>query len=440
LRRSENGTAPPVTILSGRNSLSQAVTTTPAVSSARRWTIAWLLFASGFINYLDRAILSVALPLIAIDLHLGPASKGVLLSAFFWSYALMQLPMGWFADRYNLRWFYAAAFAVWSLACGLTGFAGTLAALIALRIALGIGEAVYLPGGMKIVSLMFEPRDHGLASGLVNCGTRAGLAMGAPLIAWLVVGFGWQNAFFMVGFVSLAWLVPWLLVFPGGAASRGAALGAGPTTGSAPRFGQFDRNLFALCLGQICYSYYWYLLVTWLPDYLVESRHMALRKAGAYAVVPYLVFTICEPLGGWFADRLVRLGWSELRARKTVITVAFLTSLLLLPAGLMANDVSAILLLGGASMVGLATGNLLALVQRLAPSGQVGMWTGVVNFSGNLSGIAAPLATGFLIARTNSYYPGFVVSVLVLLAGMPVYWWMVGKKRNAAEREVRELV
>src|SRR5437762_2552077 len=92
----------------------------------RRWIIAALLFIAGFINYLDRTIISVALPVIAADLHLGPAKMGVLLSAFFWSYALMQLPIGWLSDRYNIRWLYAAAFALWSLTCGFTGFAASL--------------------------------------------------------------------------------------------------------------------------------------------------------------------------------------------------------------------------------------------------------------------------------------------------------------------------
>jgi MFS family permease len=392
-----------------------------AVSTARRWTIAGLLFASGLINYLDRSIVAVALPLIARDLHLGPAAKGVLLSAFFWSYAIMQIPMGWLADRCDLRWVYAGFFAAWSLACGFTGFAGTLGTLIVLRIVLGVGESIYVPGGMKIVSLLFEHKERGLASGIMNCGTRAGLAVGAPAIAWLVVRSGWKNAYFVIGFSSLVWLAPWLFTFP--ARHKLPAPSAQGKRGSA--VGRFDRNLLALCASHICYSYYWYLLVTWLPDYLVESRHMPIQKAGGFAVVPYLTYTIAEPLGGWLADLLIRSGWRESRARKTVITAAFLTSLMLLPAVLVANDVIAVLLLGGAALVGLATGNILALLQMAAPADEVGLWSGMQNFAGNLSGIVAPLATGLLIARTGSHYPGFVVAVIVLLTGIPIYWWGV---------------
>lgn len=398
------------------------------MTASRSWTIAALLFVAGFINYLDRAILSVAVPVIAVDLHLGPAAKGILLSAFFWSYALMQLPMGWASDRFNMKWFYAAAFAVWSAACGFTGFATTLSVLLVMRVILGIGESVYLPGGMKVVSLLFQTKDRGLASGLVNCGTRAGLALGAPLIAWLVVSIGWHNSFFVLGFSSLLWLIPWLLVYPSHVAVPNNARPAA----SSGRPGWFDRNLLGLCLGHVGFSYYWYLLVTWLPDYLVESRHMTLQRAGGYTVIPFLVFSVSEPLGGWLADRLIRLGWSETRARKGVITLAFLTSVMLLIGGRMTDDTSAVLLIGGASLVGLATGNILALLQRVAPSNEVGLWTGILNFAGNLSGIVAPIVTGLLIARTGSYYPGFVVAVAVLIAGLPAYWWIVGDRAPTA--------
>src|SRR5207244_700567 len=142
---------------------------------------------------------------------------------------------------------------------------------------------------MKIVSLFFGAGDRGLASGLMNCGTRAGLAIGAPLIAWLVVRLTWKGAFFVLGFASLVWLVPWLLVFP---PQQSRAANSAPEKERGRWFGPVDRNLLGLCLGQICYSYYWYLLVTWLPDYLVESRHMSIQKAGAFAVIPYLTFAV----------------------------------------------------------------------------------------------------------------------------------------------------
>src|SRR5438045_7223402 len=137
----------------------------PSVSNRRRWVIVGLLFTASLINYLDRAAISLALPLISADLHLLPASKGLLLSSFFWSYALMQIPVGWCADRFNLRWLYAGAFALWSLAQGLTGLAGSLQLLILFRILLGIGESIYLPGGTKIVTLLFKPESRGLPSG-----------------------------------------------------------------------------------------------------------------------------------------------------------------------------------------------------------------------------------------------------------------------------------
>jgi MFS family permease len=396
------------------------------VSPTRAWTIAGLLSLAGFINYLDRAIVSVALPVIAADLHLGPTAKGVLLSAFFWSYALMQLPVGWAADRYNLRWLYAGAFALWSIACGFTGFAATLGALMGMRVVLGIGESIYMPGGMKIISVLFGPRERGLASGVMNCGTRAGLALGAPVIAFLVHGAGWQRAFMVLGFGSIVWLIPWLAVFP--ASLRTANMAQAQSFSRT--LATFDRNLLGMCLGHICYGYYWYLLVTWLPAYLVESRHMTLVRAGAYVSIPYMVFTISEPLGGWIADRLTALGYNERRARKAVITVAYLSSVMLLAAGRTANDAAAVLMIGAASLVGLATGNLYALTASLAREGAVGVWLGCLNFAGNIPGVAAPIVTGVLIERTGSYFPAFVVAVAILLLGLPAYWWMVGEAND----------
>ncbi len=184
------------------------------VSKQRRWGIVGLLFTASLINYLDRAAISFALPLISRDFHLTPETKGLLLSSFFWSYALMQIPIGWCADRFNLRWLYAGAFALWSLAQGLTGLAESLAVLIGFRILLGVGESIYLPGGTKIVSVLFPPEERGLPSGLFDFGTRTGLVLEGILVPWLLVRNGWRHTFLLLGFAGLLWIIPWLLVFP----------------------------------------------------------------------------------------------------------------------------------------------------------------------------------------------------------------------------------
>jgi MFS transporter, ACS family, D-galactonate transporter len=222
------------------------------------------------------------------------------------------------------------------------------------------------------------------------------------------------------------WLIPWLAVYPRDLST----VGRGPAPTLAETLRTVDRNLLGMCLGHIGYGYYWYLLVTWLPDYLVESRHIPLQRAAAYTMIPFLVFSVSEPIGGWIADRMVARGLSERRSRKTIITAAFLTSFMLLAAGRMGNDQAAVLAIGAASLVGLATGNLYALLASVAPEGAVGMWMGFMNFAGNIPGVVAPIVTGILIERTGSYYPGFIVAVVMLLLALPAYWWMVGERTS----------
>jgi MFS family permease len=387
------------------------------------------------LNYLDRASIAVALPAVSTELALGPTSKGLLLSAFFWSYTVMQLPVGWFADRYALRWLYAGMFALWSLACGLTGLAGSLATLIGLRVALGIGESIYLPASTKIVGSLFEPRHRGLPSGTFISGTRAGLTLGTLLLAWLVVYFGWRKMFFIVGFSGFVWLIPWLLIFPGEPPNRRKTPSHPRLKGGRCHAGGWtlNRNLAGLSIGLFCLNYYFYPLITWLPQYFVEARKFTLFQAGVYGSLSYAIFGLSEPLGGWIADRLISLGWDEARTRKGIITIAAAAGLLLIPAMLVSGRTTAIVLLGGASLVGLSTGNFLAILQFCAPQEEIGVWTGIVNVVGNLAGVIAPLTIGILISRTGSYVPGFALGSILLAFGVLPYW-VVLKSAAPAER------
>lgn len=398
----------------------------PGITNKRRWVIVALLFTASLINYLDRATISFALPLISRDLHLAPATKGLLLSSFFWSYALMQIPIGWCADRFNLRWLYAGAFTLWSLTQGLMGLADGLVLLITFRILLGIGESIYLPGGTKIVNLIFARHERGLPSGLFDFGTRTGLVLEGILVPWLLVRYGWRHTFMIVGFAALLWLIPWFLFFPNTVRAKKRNSASRPESLRQVLGALANRNLLGICLGFFCFDYYWYVLVTWLPDYLVTVRHLSIVQGGFYASLAFFTFGVTEPLGGWIADRLIKRGWDETRTRKGIITVAFAMGLLLIGALRVADTGMAIALLMGACLVGLSTGNLIVILQCCAPAQQVGIWTGAENFAGNLAGIVAPLVIGLLIKWSGSYVPGFGLGSLVLLAGLIPYWFVVG--------------
>jgi ACS family D-galactonate transporter-like MFS transporter len=164
-------------------------------------------------------------------------------------------------------------------------------------------------------------------------------------------------------------------------------------------------------------------------------RHLPMVRAGFYAALPYFVFGICQPLGGAITDAFIRRGWDETKARKTMIAIAFMCGLFVIPAARVESRVAAVALLSAGSLVGLSVGNLFAVIQCCAPPEEVGVWTGFENFAGNIGGVLAPILTGFLIARTGSYFPGFALAAGLLITGIFAYWFVVGKLRTAGTLE-----
>jgi len=271
--------------------------------------------------------------------------------------------------------------------------------------------------------------ERGLPTGLFDGGTRFGLALGTPLIAWLIVDYGWRSMFFILGFTALLWLIPWLIVFPAEPQDPNSPSPARAATEVVrSRFSvTYNRNLLGLCLGLFCFDYYLYLLVTWLPDYWMTVRHVPVLRAGAYTAMPFLVFAVAEPLGGWIADLLILRGWKETRTRKGIIAVSFLTGLLLIPAILVSSTTLAVALVAGACLAGLAPANILVILQDCAPSDEVGIWAGIQNFTANLGGVVAPVVTGFLIRLTGSYLPGFALAAGILVGGIFAYGFIIGE-------------
>lgn len=391
----------------------------------------WLLFAASLINYFDRQTLAYAMPLLAKDFNLDAAQQGIVLSAFFWTYTYLQIPMGLCADRLNMRWLYAGAFVIWSVAQGLTGLAGSLAMLICCRMLLGVGESIYLVGGTKVVSLFFPLSQRGLPCGLFDAGTRTGLVLEGLTIGIMLSAFGWRTTFMIVGFAALIWLLPWFLATP-------AQMRDTSATAERPRLtwrevGKLlrSRDLLGVLLGFFCFDYYWYFLITWLPSYFVNVRGVTILEAGVRASLPFLVFGICQPLGGWLADRIIQRGWEPARARKVIISVAFLSGLLIIPAAFTTSKDVALLLIMGGCLVGLSTANQLVLLQGCTPPNETGLGVGIYNFVGNMAGIVQPLITGMVIKLSGgSYTMAFVVAAVMLAASILSYWFIVGPMRE----------
>jgi ACS family D-galactonate transporter-like MFS transporter len=388
----------------------------PTIPSVR-WTLVALLGAATFINYLDRSSLAVALPMVSRDLGLGPVAQGWALSAFFWSYTVMQIPIGRIVDRYSIKRVYAVMFAFWSLAAAATGLVNGLATLLVCRVLLGIGESIYLPGGMKVVSLHFSAQESALPAGLFDLGAKLGLAVGTVIDVWLLVKFGWRSLFFRTGLVGLLWLVPWLWLYPGSARSVVRAV--------RPRVDWLaladNRALVGMSIGFFCWDYFWYFIISWLPSYLYSVRGVTLPKLAIFGSIPYLIFAAAEGFGGWAAGALLVRGADLSKVTKGLIAAGFMFGLLIIPAALVESPGASLALFFAAALSGIACANMLAILKICAPDEEVALWTGVQNTAGNVGGVLAPVVTGIAIARTGSYVPAFLVVSAVLIVGIAAY-------------------
>jgi MFS family permease len=410
--------------------------------SSRRWTLIALLAAATFINYLDRGSLAVALPFISKDLGLGPVEQGFALSAFFWTYAAMQIPVGWLVDRYNIKRVYAVAFTLWSLSAAATGLVRGLGDLVLCRILLGIGESIYLPGGMKVVSLHFRAEESAWPAGVFDLGAKLGLAIGTAVDVWLLVRFGWRSLFFRTGLAGLLWLIPWLWMYPSDRTNRANVANpanlANPVDWSALLTHQ---TLVGISIGFFCWDYFWYFVISWLPSYLYSVRGVELTRLALFGSLPFLIFAGAEAIGGWGAGWLVRRGGDLSHVTKGFIAAGFAFGLLVIPAALVESSVLSIGFLLAASLSGIACGNMLAIPKIGAPEDQVALWTGVQNCIGNIGGVLAPIITGYLIARTGSYVTAFFLVAAILVVGAASYLFVVprlsGDRARSAEASAK---
>lgn len=390
-----------------------------------QWTVLALLVISVCINYVDRGNLSIASVALSKELGLRPGQLGILLSAFFWSYAGFMIFAGWLIDRYDVIWVYAIGYLLWSAATAVTGLVTGFTALFVLRLLLGMSESVAYPSYSKIIAVGFPERQRGLANGLLDAGSKMGPAVGLVTGGTILAYFGWRALFVSVGVVSLAWLVPWCLLAP--RIERGDY--ANHTSG--PGFLEIleKRDAWGTFLCLFCANYAWYFMLTWLPPYLQMERHYSAQRMALVGSLPFWTVAAGALLGGWASDVWIRRGASVTRVRKTFVVAGLCgCAFFLMPSALADNPVfSMVLLMLAALSFGLFSSNHWAITQTLAGPLAAGKWTGLQNCAGNIAGVVAPIVTGFIVQKTGSFYFAFVWVCVNLLVSSLSYMFIVGK-------------
>ncbi len=401
--------------------------------SPQRWWLMVLLTAGMIFCYSQRGALSVAAPFMIRDGRFSPSAMGVLLSAFFWSYSLMQLPAGWLVDRLGVRRGYGIGFAIWSVATAVTGFAGESASLIAARMGLGIGQATSFPASARAVSNWFKDKERGTVTGSYLTGVRLGQALVSAAGAVLLVRCGFKLFFIVIGVLPMIWLLPWTLFLRKWERAE-AAFRTGemrPSAAAPVTFFQSlsllrQRSVIGIFLGFFAYDYAWYVYVNWLPSYLMMERKFSAYEMGLYSSIPYLAMSGVVLLSGIFSDALVRHGLAEVAVRKCLVVIGLLVCCLIVPAGLVEDKMVAVLLLTLALCgLGIATPNTWTLTQAVSTRNIVGTVSGIQNFGGNLGGIVAPVLTGFIAQATRSFALALSVTGGILVLGALSYILLV---------------
>lgn len=396
-------------------------TTGPATA---QWTVVALLVVSVSINYIDRGNLSVAAVPLSRELRLDPAQVGLLLSAFFWTYASFQIAAGWLIGRYSVMWIYAVGYFIWSTATTCTGLIASFPVLFALRLALGAGESVAYPCYSRIIAGGIAERHRGFANALIDAGSKTGPAIGLLLCGTLVGRFGWRMMFVAVGAISMLWLLPW------SAASIRLKIVQPIERRDVPGVLRIlrVRSVWGTFIGLFCANYAWYFLITWLPWYLVRERHYSTAAMAVYGSLPFWGVAASSLVGGWVSDALIVRGASPTLVRKTFVVSGLALGTLMFPACLIKDQaVSLALLVIALTCYGMFSSNCWVITQTIAGPAAAGEWTGLQNAVGNVAGVVAPLVTGWVVGETGKFFYAFLVVSIVLLAGAASYLFLVGK-------------
>lgn len=416
----------------------------PQQPAQRRWRIGGLLGIGVLVNYFDRISLSVAAPQLQQEFHLSSSDLGLLFSAFFWTYALLQIPTGLILDRFGVtrvgRW----GALLWGVASTLTACAGGFGGIFAARALLGVAEAPGFPVSAKATGYWFPRRERAMATAIFDAAAKFSNVIGVPLVALTVVHLGWRWGFGLTALLSVAYFIAFTLIYrdpsqdsklsdseyryivDGGAAAEGTG-----QAGSLAMLGYLlqQRKVWGLSIGFAAYGYVFYLFLTWLPGYLVQTMHMSILKSASYAAIPWIFATLSDLLvGGWLIDHLIGRGHDETRVRKGVLLGGMLLGLAVFGTTT-TNDPTIAIIWITIALSGLAAAAPVgwSLPSLIAPRGGTGTVGGIMNFANNMMGAIAPIVTGYIVGSTHSFTNAFLVAGVMLIIGVIAFVFLLGR-------------
>ena len=402
-------------------STSQAATMT-ATRSSVRWKIFLMMLFLIAINYIDRASLSVAMPLIAKEFDLSPTMQGLILSSFFWTYAVMQVPGGMLADKYKPRIVIACATVFWGAFQALAAVCTNATALLLTRLGLGAAEAPIYPAGGKLNAIWMTQNERGRGATLLDGGAPLGAALGAIIITWLISALGsWRLAFVVAGVGTvIAGAVAWWYIRNSPREHAGVnelearyleeahatEYRAEPANLSGRSLDFFKyRSVWCMAIGWMCFNTVFYGLLTWMPNYLNKVHGFDIKAMGGASFIIFFTGFIGELIGGWIADK-----WKEAGGRPNVVMrtlfgiAAVVATVSIFSVAYVTNAVVVVALLSSTLFFLRWCGLFWCIPSILGTRNKIGFLGGVMNLGGNIGGISVPIIVGMIVQFTGSYF------------------------------------